>query len=29
MEYMSPMANQNLTENEARALLEYFIEIDN
>ncbi len=29
MEYMSPMANQNLTENEARAVLEYFIEIDN
>jgi len=29
MEYMSPMANQNLTEDEARAVLEYFIEIDN
>ena len=24
MEYMAPMANQNLTEEEARAVLEYF-----
>jgi len=24
MEYLSPMANQSLTENEARAILEYF-----
>ena len=24
MEYTAPMANQNLTEEEARAVLEYF-----
>jgi cytochrome c551/c552 len=29
MEYISPMANQSLTEEEARSILEYFIENDN
>jgi len=29
MEYISPMANQSLTEDEARSILEYFIENDN
>lgn len=27
-EYLAPMANQNLTEEEARAVLEYFRQID-
>ena len=29
MEYISPMANQSLTEEEARSILEYFIDNDN
>ncbi len=29
MEYISPMANQSLTESEARAILEYFRQNDN
>ena len=29
MEYISPMANQSLTEGEARSILEYFIDNDN
>ena len=28
-EYISPMANQNLTEEETRAILEYFRKNDN
>jgi mono/diheme cytochrome c family protein len=27
-EYMTPMANQNITQDEARAILEYFLSLD-